>query len=220
MSIATLRHPGLSRAVIEYLQSHRIEELFDVLSVAISVNMLKEHSTASSGIPQVKNTKFLLSGRYKYFLNVYCTLYMGYNLWCMVFSLVLVFGFGQGDAAGYDTSLVFGPAVRWKTSLDVTHFSVSFRVVKTLLFRLLKFLFPVSKTYLFCFLSWLLNLNFSQGCSINQTDIQPSIIAFYVYFLLLMVVIQLPITISRVKIAFILIAGIHSHTWLVPLQHN
>lgn len=80
MSIATLRHPGLSRAVIEYLQSHRIEELFDVLSVAISVNMLKEHSTGSSGIPQVKNTKFLLSGRYKYFLNVYCSLYMGHNL--------------------------------------------------------------------------------------------------------------------------------------------
>lgn len=112
MSIATLRHPGLSRAVIEYLQSHRIEELFDVLSVAISVNMLKEHSTGSSGIPQVKNTKFLLSGRYKYFLNVYCTLYMGYNLWCMVFSHVWVFGSGQGDAAGYNTSLVLGPAVR------------------------------------------------------------------------------------------------------------
>lgn len=84
MSITILRHHGLRKVLIEYLQSQGIAELFSVLSAVISVNMLKGRYKASSGIPQVENTKFFLSG-YKYFLCVDCPLYKGCNFCFMVF---------------------------------------------------------------------------------------------------------------------------------------
>lgn len=75
---------GLRKDLIEYLHSQGTAELFSVLSAVISVNMLKGCYKASSGIPQVENTKFFLSG-YKYFLCVDCPLYKGCNLCFMVF---------------------------------------------------------------------------------------------------------------------------------------
>lgn len=84
MSITILRHHGLRKVLIEYLQSQGIAELFSVLSAVISVNTVKGRYKASSGIPQVENTKFFLSG-YKYFLCVDCPLYKGCNLRFMVF---------------------------------------------------------------------------------------------------------------------------------------
>ena len=55
------------------------------LSVVISVNMLKGRYKASSGIPQVENAKFSLSGWYKYFLCVYCPLCRCCNMCYAVF---------------------------------------------------------------------------------------------------------------------------------------
>lgn len=62
-SIVTLWCLGWRKVFIEYLLSHRTEELFNVLSIAISVSALKEHNRAFTGIPQVESAEFSLSGR-------------------------------------------------------------------------------------------------------------------------------------------------------------
>lgn len=58
------------------------------LSGVISVNMLRGRYKASSGIPQVENAKFSLSGEYKYFLSVYCPLCRRCNMYWVVFFAV------------------------------------------------------------------------------------------------------------------------------------
>lgn len=82
-------HCGLRRVRTDYLQSQGSKELtVGALSAVISVNMLKGRYKASSGIPQVENAKFSLSGRYKYFLCVYCPLCRGCNMYWVVFFTV------------------------------------------------------------------------------------------------------------------------------------
>lgn len=89
--IQILRQWGLSKIKLSIYGPKEVRCFSaDALSAVISVSMLKGCYKASSGIPQVENAKFFLSGKYKYFLCVYCPLCKDYNMcWAVCMSPLL-----------------------------------------------------------------------------------------------------------------------------------